>query len=33
MPVESLVVTIGVVAAFTLFSIVLAWAHHVTNKK
>jgi hypothetical protein len=33
MPVESLVVSIGVVIAFTLFSIVLAWAHHATNGK
>jgi hypothetical protein len=33
MPVESLVVSVGVVAAFTLFSIVLAWAYHATNGK
>lgn len=33
MPVESLVVSIGVVVAFTLFSVVLAWAYHTTNGK
>jgi hypothetical protein len=31
MPVESIVVSVGVVVAFTLFSVVLAWAHHATN--
>ncbi len=33
MPVESLVVSIGVVAVFALFSIVLAWAYRATNGK
>jgi hypothetical protein len=33
MPVESLVVSIGVVLVFTLFSVVLAWAYHATNGK
>ena len=33
MPVESLVVSVGVVAVFTLFSIVPAWAYHATNGK
>jgi hypothetical protein len=33
MPFESFAVTVGVVAAFTLFSIVLAWAYHATNRK
>jgi hypothetical protein len=31
MPVESLAVTIGVIAVFTLFSVVLAWAYHQTG--
>jgi hypothetical protein len=31
MPVESIVVSVGVVVAFTLFSVVLAWAYHATN--
>jgi hypothetical protein len=33
MPVESLVVSIGVIAVFALFSIALAWAYHATNGK
>lgn len=33
MPVESLVVSTGVVVAFMLFSVVLAWAYHATNGK
>jgi hypothetical protein len=33
MPVESLVVSVGVVTLFTLFSLVLAWAYHATNGK
>lgn len=33
MPVESLVVSLAVVALFTLFSLVLAWAYHTTNGK
>jgi hypothetical protein len=33
MPTESLIVTIAVVAVFTLFSLVLLWAHHATEKK
>ena len=33
MPFESMVVSVGVVALFTLFSLVLAWAYHVTNGK
>ena len=33
MPVESLVVSVGVVVVFALFSIVLAWAYHATNGK
>lgn len=33
MPIESLVVSVGVVVAFTLFSVVLAWAYHLTNAK
>ena len=33
MPVESLVVSVGVIAVFTLFSLVLAWAYHATNGK
>lgn len=31
MPVESLAVTVGVVAVFLLFSVVLAWAYRQTN--
>jgi cbb3-type cytochrome oxidase subunit 3 len=31
MPVESLAVTVGVVAVFMLFSVVLAWAYRQTN--
>ena len=31
MPVESLVVSVGVIAIFGLFSVVLAWAYHQTN--
>lgn len=31
MPIESIVVTIGVVAVFSLFSVVLAWADHATK--
>jgi len=33
MPVESLVVSIGVIAMFALFSVVLAYAYHATNGK
>lgn len=33
MPVESVVVSVAVVALFTLFSLVLAWAYHITNGK
>jgi hypothetical protein len=33
MPVESIVVSTGVVVLFALFSLVLGWAHHVTNGK
>ena len=33
MPVESIVVSAGVIALFILFSLVLAWAHHATNGK
>ena len=33
MPVESIVVSIGVVVVFALFSIALAWAYHATNGK
>ena len=33
MPVESLVVSVGVVVVFALFSIALAWAYHATNGK
>ena len=31
MPVESLAVSIGVIAVFGVFSIALAWAYHQTN--
>ena len=31
MPVESMVVSVAVVALFTLFSLVLAWASSATN--
>jgi len=33
MPIESIVVSIGVIAVFTLFSVVLAWAYHATNAR
>ena len=33
MPVESLAVTIGVIAAFLFFSVVLAWAYRQTNRR
>jgi len=33
MPVESLAVTVGVIAVFALFSVVLAWAYHQTNAR
>ena len=33
MPVESMVVSVAVVALFTLFSLVLAWASNATNVK
>jgi hypothetical protein len=33
MPVESIVVSIGVVVVFGLFSVALAWAYHTTNSK
>jgi len=33
MPVEALVVSVVVVSAFTLFSVVLAWAYNATNRK
>jgi hypothetical protein len=31
MPVESLIISVVVVGIFTLFSLVLAWAHHATR--
>jgi hypothetical protein len=33
MPVESLVVSLGVLAAFALFSVVLFWANRQTDRK
>lgn len=32
MPTDSLAVTVGVVVAFAIFAIVLAWADHRTRK-
>ena len=32
MPIESLAVSVGVIAVFTVFSVVLFWAYHQTGK-
>lgn len=32
MPTDSLVVTVGVIAAFVIFAVALAWADHQTRK-
>ena len=33
MPMESVIVSIGVISVFAVFSLVLAWAYHATNRR